>query len=155
VRLAWICYLFLLGACASERPKAHLIEAIESRVAMPPGSRPIDEYSRHYANLPDGRVIGIYVVPPTPIATDAGCDVVGPIDDGGSLKERPCSSSETADLKNLNPKTAEAFGKAGEWRWWQDYKGMPGINDGGCDQVNVIYDPRTDRIDPAVCNGRV
>ena len=41
----------------------------------------------------------------------------------------------------------------GQRRWLQDRWNLPGISDGGCSVVNVLYNPATKKVEEAVCNG--
>lgn len=41
----------------------------------------------------------------------------------------------------------------GQSRWIEDHRGLPGISDGGCSVVNVRYDPATQKVEHAFCNG--
>lgn len=41
----------------------------------------------------------------------------------------------------------------GQRRWIEDRRNLPGISDGGCSVVNVVYDPLTQTVGQAFCNG--
>ena len=43
-----------------------LADEIESKVVMPEGAAPLQEYARVYAKRPDGRIAGSYVLNPEP-----------------------------------------------------------------------------------------
>lgn len=126
------------------------MQAIETAVAMPPGTRPINEYSRNYARQPDGKVIAVYVIPhkPRPIEEDGGCEVM--LED---LEARPCTDAELAEDKTFEEAVADAQGEAGQSRWFDDRLELPAVNGGGCGMVTIIYDPRAKRVESAECNG--
>jgi hypothetical protein len=39
-------------------------------------------------------------------------------------------------------------------RRWVPAKALPGVDDGGCAVVNVVFDVRTRKVEQAACNGR-
>ena len=41
----------------------------------------------------------------------------------------------------------------GQRRWVSDERKLPGISDGGCGVVEVLFDPATGEIERAECNG--
>lgn len=41
----------------------------------------------------------------------------------------------------------------GQRRWVKDIYHLPAIDDGGCFIVNVIFDPKTNKVTQAACNG--
>ena len=41
----------------------------------------------------------------------------------------------------------------GQARWINDHRNLPGISDGGCSVVNVLYDPKTQKVEEVSCNG--
>ncbi|HUE79505.1 MAG TPA: hypothetical protein VMN38_07730 [Sphingomicrobium sp.] len=125
-----------------------LMTFIENKVRLPDGARPIEEYSRNYARRPDGMIIGIYVTPHQPVAVDEGCEVM--LED---FESRPCSDAEVAELVQQDLDMAATYGKAGQSRWFDDYRDLPFISDGGCAQVEITFDPRSNEIERADCNG--
>lgn len=42
---------------------------------------------------------------------------------------------------------------AGQRRWVGDQSKLPGISDGGCGVVNVLFNPATRKVEEAFCNG--
>ncbi len=64
-----------------------------------------------------------------------------------------CRKSEIDRKMRLLSFVAEQFGKAGESRWFDNYRELPMINDGGCIQIEVIFDQRSQKIISAMCNG--
>lgn len=125
------------------------MRAVESMVQLPAGAKPLEEYSRNYASLPDGKVIGIYVLPSTPETQrhDIGCEV--------ALKRgsRPCTDAEKAESAAQERATAKLFGQANQSRWFGDYRQLPIILDGGCELIEIIFDPSSQLIQSAQCNG--
>ena len=79
---------------------------IETNVRLPSGARPIEEYSRRYAQIAPDLVRAVYVAEPN----------------GGRL--------------------------------WVDAKGLPVVDDGGCDAVTIEYAPSKKSLS-ARCNGDV
>jgi hypothetical protein len=122
---------------------------IEASVDLPAGASAIDDYVRNYATLPDGTVIAIYMKPEEPVAENAGCEEVG-----ADFETVPCSEETVAELKRRDAEWVEAVGAAGESRWLDDYRDLPGILDGGCMQVEIRFDPRSDEIESVTCNGQ-
>lgn len=103
------------AGCSQAEASEHelIIRAIESAVQLPAGTKPLQEYSRNYASLPDGKVIGIYVLPKTiePQRDDVGCEVV--LKNFGS---RPCTEAELAEGVAREKASAELFGQANQTR---------------------------------------
>ena len=85
----------LASACSVSPPEERepssdpqgLIELIEARVVLPKGSRPLREYTRHYAYSPDGKVVGRFVSGADetkwladhrdlPLILDGGCSIL-------------------------------------------------------------------------------
>lgn len=141
-----------VSACGdSESEHRLLMDLIESKVLLPEGSSPIDEYSRNYAVGPNGKVFAIYVFPPILVDggdEDFGCSVMLE-----NFDVRPCNAQEIAESKQRDAAAALAFGAAGESRWFDNYRKLPVIDDGGCAQVTIIFDPRSQKIESASCNG--
>jgi len=122
---------------------------IELAVNLPAGARTLQDYSRNYAMRPDGRVIGVYVIPQPDenYGPDYGCEVMLE-----NFTSRPCTKAEDAENAKINSAMADMFGRA-EPRWVNDYRNLPAISDGGCDVIEVIFDPRLNRIESTLCNG--
>ena len=140
------------AGCSQVQPSEQelIMRAIESAVQLPAGAKPLKEYSRNYASLPDGKVIGIYVLPMTTEAQrdDVGCEVA--LKNFGS---RPCTDAEMAEGAAREKAFAELFGQANQTRWFNDYRKLPIIKDGGCILVEIIFDPQSHLIQSAQCNG--
>lgn len=49
--------------------------------------------------------------------------------------------------------TAQNDLPVGQRRWVKDIYHLPAIDDGGCFIVKVIFDPKTNRVPQAFCNG--
>jgi hypothetical protein len=139
------------AACAEQSSEQDaLMNAIERSVTMPAGAGKLDDYLRNYAIGPDGKVVAIYVTPHQPPAAgeDVGCDVM--LED---LESRPCTAAEEAELVADDQASAVTQGAAGQSRWFEDYRELPTILDGGCDVITIIYDPHAKQVESAECNG--
>ncbi|MBA4767566.1 MAG: hypothetical protein H2049_08010 [Porphyrobacter sp.] len=127
-----------------------VMQAIEAAVLLPEGAGELAEYSRNYAAGPDGKVLAFYVIPFETLITDedVGCEVM--LED---LESRPCTDEEVAEMVRDDLARAERMGKAGQSRWFDSYGELPLVLDGGCNFIEIIYDPKTKRIERAECNG--
>ena len=127
-----------------------IMQAIEAVVVLPEGAGELAEYSRNYAAGPDGKVLAFYVIPFETLITDedVGCEVM--LED---LESRPCTDEEVADMVRDDLARAERMGNAGQSRWFDSYGELPLVLDGGCNFIEIIYDPKTKRIESAECNG--
>ncbi|MFL9839489.1 hypothetical protein ABS767_00815 [Sphingomonas sp. ST-64] len=134
------------GASQQER----VMRAIEKAVQLPAGARPLDQYSRNYASRPDGKIVGIYVIsqPADAQASEDGCEVM--LKDLGS---RPCNEAEKAEIAGQEKAAADLFGQADQSRWFDDYRDLPRMLDGGCDLIEIVFDPKSHRVQSALCNG--
>ncbi len=41
----------------------------------------------------------------------------------------------------------------GQRRWIENHRDLPAIFDGGCSVVNILFNPATQRVEQAFCNG--
>lgn len=127
------------------------MDGIEKQAKLPDGAFPYSEYGRNYTYLKDGKVMGVYLIPPKPSDPDEGCSAIGDDD-----KLEPCSAQDLKEIADMERQLIESQAKANERRWFvsvdQDF---PGINDGGCSQVTIIYDVASDKILTTECNGSV
>lgn len=151
-RLFYTVALISGEACSQQQGSEHelITRAIETAVELPAGAKALEEYSRNYALRPDGKVMGIYVIP-APVEArdnDYGCEVM--LEDFGS---RPCTDAEKAEIAGREKATSDLFGQANKWRWFDNYRDLPMIVDGGCDLIEIIFDPQSQRIDSTRCNG--
>ena len=126
------------------------MRAIETAVQLPAGARPLEEYSRNSASRPDGKVVGVYVLPrPTEAQVgDVGCDVMLE-----NFDSRPCTDTEKAEGAAREKATADLFGEADQTRWFDDYRELPMIFDRGCDVIEITYDPQSHLMQSVQCNG--
>jgi len=117
-----------------------LMDAIESKLTLPPGAQPLGDYARFYAFETPGKVIAIYVIPEPREPPGEGCEEV------------------TAD-GNSHPVACPPFRAwppgvpAGHRRWVRNRREMPWMADGGCLQISVTYDLQSGKIEEARCNG--
>jgi 5-deoxy-D-glucuronate isomerase len=143
--------LFIGGAC-SERPSDQeaVMLLLESAVDLLAGAKALDEYSRNYAVRPDGKVIGIYVTPQPAAGLEGenSCEVM--LED---LSSRPCTKAERAEVVNQDKAMAAMLGQADQSRWFDDYLDLPVVLDGGCNLIEIIFDPQSQRIESTRCNG--
>lgn len=140
------------AGCSQERASEQelIMRAIESSVQLPATAKPLQEYSRNYASRPDGKVIGIYVLPWTTEVEvgDVGCERMLE-----NFKSRPCTDAEKTASAGREKAAAEVFGQANQTRWFDDYRKLPMILDGGCDLIEIIFDPQSHLIQSVQCNG--
>lgn len=141
------------AACSQPQASEHdlVMRAIETAVELPAGAKALKEYSRNYALRPDGKVIAVYVMPKPVKARDSdyyGCEVV--LED---FESRPCTDAEKAKIAGQEDATADRFGDANQSRWFDNYGDLPMIVDGGCDLIEIIFDPQSRKIESTRCNG--
>lgn len=140
------------AACSQPQASEHelVMRTIETAMELPAGARAIGEYSRNYALRPDGKVMAVYVIPKPLKARDSdyGCEVM--LEDFGS---RPCTDAEEAEIADQENATADLFGQANQSRWFDNYGDLPMILDGGCDLIEIIFDPQSQQIESTQCNG--
>ncbi|WP_337847338.1 hypothetical protein [Sphingomonas sp.] len=143
----------LSGAACSQQqaPEPDLVmRTIEAVVKLPADAKPLDKYSRNYALRPDGKIVGIYVIPRLTEGQGGkdDCEVI--LKDLGS---RPCTEAEKKKIADEEKAIAELFGQANQSRWFEDYRDLPMLLDGGCDQIEIVFDPNSRAIQSAQCNG--
>jgi hypothetical protein len=56
-------------------------------------------------------------------------------------------------ITNVDPQNRYYDLPIGKRRWLDDHRSLPGISDGGCSVVNVVYDPAIKKVEQAFCNG--
>ena len=123
-----------------EREQDALMSRLEHNLQLPEGASDLREYARYYANAGNGQIVAIYLIPfDHEIAPDEACEEVSA---DFSTREVPCP--------DLQPASAMP---AGQRRWLNDRRDLPWINDGGCAQVEVIFDKETSAVKRAECNG--
>tara|TARA_B100000678_G_C17986325_1_gene413108 strand:- start:119 stop:499 length:381 start_codon:yes stop_codon:yes gene_type:complete len=124
------------------------MDRIEELVDLPDDAGPWDSYSRNYARASDGRIVAVYVTVSADLPADAGCSVM--------LKNfdmRPCTDEEIAEVRRMEENLKAGQAEAGSSRWFADTSDLPAVNDGGCSVVNIVYDPKTERVESVKCNG--
>lgn len=130
----------LLTACNTPENRQHdeLMEAVESRVKLPDGAKPLSYYARHYALNDEGLVVGVYA---------PGYRAPGPHQSCEELLEnmtsRPVPCEE--DVGDRLP--------SGQRQWVANVNELPLIMDGGCSVITVIYDPKASMVKSTTCNG--
>ena len=151
VFLSLLCLAVMTNCVAPESEHQAQMTFIEETVQLPEDARPIDEYSRNYAWRPDGKIIAIYVVPFEPMGGAPGYDDCVVILENS--EEKPCSDGDIAEIRQQDAANAAAFGEAGRSRWFSNHFELPSIFDGGCMQVEIVFDPRSQEIENVKCNG--
>ncbi|WP_235513452.1 hypothetical protein [Sphingomonas sp. Leaf11] len=122
------------------------MEEIERKVSLPSEALPLHRYARHYAFTSRG-VEGVYVV------------IYPPSNEGemGFLTEdwgwRPLTEAETQEAEASDAAQRVRLGEANSRRWHVSDAEFPGADDGGCEYVNIGYDPRTKQFLYVECNG--
>jgi len=117
------------------------MDEIEGRVRLPEGAYAMADYARFYAKEPSGKIIGVYLIPAPPMGPEDGCSE---LQADLTLKPLDCSSL---------PKSPHASVKANERKWLERDQDLPGMNDGGCAMVTVVYQPLRKAVEAAHCNG--
>jgi len=135
--------LVTLVSCSTpgQRRQTQLMDDIEGLVKLPEGAAPLSKYARFYAEDASGEIMGVYVIPDPPLPADAGCSELQP---DMSLKPVDCDALPEAEWQKV---------KANERQWLDQAADLPGINDGGCGIVTVLYLPSSRTIESATCNG--
>jgi len=118
--------------------KAGLMNAIENRVELPAGSKPLDRYARTYKFASANRISAAYFIPDTRFINDA------------------CQSAKSGGSKNgqivmLCPPPDGM--KAGERRWFDRETYLPAQSDGGCSYIEIEYSITFDTVITIRCNG--
>lgn len=134
--------ILLLGGCSTtvEREQDALMSRLEHNLRLPEGASDLREYARYYADSGNGEIAVIYLIPfGLEKGPDDSCEEM--LADF-STREVPCPE--------FQPAWAMAAGKR---RWLDDYRDLPWINDGGCAQIEVIFDKETSAVKRAECNG--
>jgi hypothetical protein len=131
----------VLAGCSSteERQQQALMDMIEARVQLPEKAWPLKEYARYYADAGDGTIHGVYLIPTEePDANDV-CELLAA---DGSSRVVPCPQ--------MRPDWEVP---ADERRWFEDHRELPYINDGGCSEVDVVFDRTKSAVLSVTCNG--
>ena len=126
-----VFYAIALTTSASQEQASEqefIMRAIEAAVQLPAVAKALEEYSRNYASRPDGKVIGVYVLPmPTEAQVgDRGCEVMLE-----NFDSRPCTDAEKAKGATREKASADLFGQSNQTRWFDDDRELPMILDGG------------------------
>ena len=134
--------VIVLSACSSPegREQQAMMDLIEAKVRLPGSAEPLSRYARYYADMGDGTVKGVYLV----FCDDAprpgeACEELAA---DGSSRVVPCP--------DFRPDWQIP---AGDRTWLADRRKLPGINDGGCMEVDVIFDRAKSEVVSVVCNG--
>lgn len=131
-------YLVLGCTAPEEHQHDQLMDRVESQVTLPQGAGRLSEYARHYALDDKGNVVGVYVAGHQSSNSDETCEEVL---ENFATREVPCAESESAPLP------------VGRRQWVGDTDGLPLVLDGGCSVITVSFDPKTDEVKSAICNG--
>ena len=131
-----VLVILCVSACGGpeERKQASIMNEIERQVTLPEGALAIEKYARYYSDK-GGKVVAVYTIPYHADLT-ATCE---------ELTENLSSRSVEC------PPEAQQL-SAGE-RQWVSFNELPGISDGGCTVVNVLFNPATHKVENVQCNG--
>jgi hypothetical protein len=130
----------VLAGCSSaeERRQQALMDMIEARVQLPAKAWRLEEYGRYYADAGDGTVDGVYLLPSEGLDADDTCTWIAA---DGSSRVAPCPPRPDWEIP------------ADERRWFKDHRELPHINDGGCSEVDVVYDKTKSALLSVTCKG--
>ena len=144
--------LLLLAAPAPGAGRGHepLMDEIEQALVLPQGAASLAEYGRNYAFKGAGTVVATYLRPLAGPDAKSGCSEV--LQD---FSLRPCTQKEVEQSVRSEARRVASETPAGRRRWFNDYRRLPFIYDGGCLQVNIEYDVAAHRVVRASCNGYV
>jgi hypothetical protein len=142
----------LVALTAASAPKSSdqqaLMDEIELKVRLPVGAERLTAYGRYYAFDGKGKVEARYLLPlgpatPDPLPADWGCEEL--LELGNEPVSRPVPCPRDPDMGR--------YLKAGQRRWFADFKAIPMIFDGGCMVVHVTFDLKTRKVEHVSCNG--
>jgi hypothetical protein len=127
-----------------ERRQQRVMDEIEGRVALPRGAHKLSDYARFYGDVPGGKVAATYVIArPAEPASREGCTTV---DANGAGEDGPCPAMPAWPSGGVG---------AGQRKWVRAGEHMPFMADGGCAQIDIVYDPRRRVFEAVACNGTV
>ncbi|MFD1035031.1 hypothetical protein ACFQ15_10250 [Sphingomonas hankookensis] len=146
-RLFLVPFTILAASCAGPSNREQvLMEEIERKVLLPREASPLNRYARHYAFTGKG-VEAVYVA------------IYPPSNQGemGFVTEdwgwRPLTEAETREAEVSDAAWRLRLGEANSRRWHALDSEFPSADDGGCDYVNIGYDPVTKQFLYVECNG--
>lgn len=143
--------LALLATAAAPVPptprERAVMDAIERSIVLPAKARLLAAYGRNYAWADRTHVVATYLLPRPSSPPAEQCRVMQ------DSVMRPCSSREIADIARQEAEARAAETPAGHRRWFARPRDMPMIFDGGCAQVNIVYDVAGRQITQVMCNG--
>ena len=79
---------------------------------------------------------------------DIGCEVMLE-----NFESRLCTDAEEVEIAGQERATVDLFGQADHTRWFDDYRDLPMVDHGGCDLIEIIFDPPSQLIQSTRCNG--
>lgn len=79
---------------------------------------------------------------------DVGCEVMLE-----NFESRSCTDAEEEEIAGRGKATADLFEQANKSRWFDDYRDLPMMFDGGCNLIEIIFDPQSQLIQSTRCNG--
>lgn len=137
----------LLSSCTNlSSQEEELMNAIERAVILSPPMKSLDAYGRYYRYAEPGNIAAVYLIP-APSSEPEGCSVMTEND------MRDCTAEEVDELRQRAATEVPRELPAGARRWVDKATEIPEINDGGCQQVNILYDVATRRFLRLECNG--
>ena len=127
-----------LSACtANHDPHNAIMDRIEQQVVLPSGAAPIASYSKYYSDAGHGTVQAAYVIHEPAFRHDVQNWCAS-----GKARSFPCSGDGKSELA-----------AAGERMWLPDAREVPLPSGGGCAAITFHYEPSTNVLSPARCNG--
>ena len=100
---------------------------------IPSEGRNLNECVRYYTYDRDGNVAGVYIIP--------GVEGVKAI----------CNSREPETACTVEERRIW-MAQPGTRLWLKDFKLIPGMDDGGCDYIELEFDTSTNRVSELKCN---
>lgn len=146
-----ILSLLLLDSADNIADQTSIMKHIEANVQLPEGAESIGDYSRNYAILPNKKIKAVYIIPFKSNSDgdeEVSCSVVVTI-----LEFRPCTEEENKEYRENEREFLSMQGKAGESRWLDDHTSLPGLLDGGCSFIEIIFNPKSNIFESINCNG--
>lgn len=128
-----------LVACtpAADDPHRATLDKIERKVVLPVGAGPLTVYSRYYGPDKGGKIQAVYVIHSALYVDEA---------------RKYCAANRVAAFP-CTPTGRSLLVRAGEREWVRSSAELPIPNGGACNVVQFSFDPSTDKLSNAECNG--
>jgi len=142
-----LAFPILSGCDGPAAQRQLLMEEIERSVRLPREAYPLRDYARHYTLIGPTKVTAVYVTQHATVDPDRIAGMIV----GDSW--RPLTPQEIVTMKAEKAAAEARWGTAGKRYWRDGTDDFPVMDDGGCEQVNILYDTAAKRFDYAMCNG--